>query len=126
MNITNSIVLLLCLLMSFSDIKATDSVPFTDDKKESKEIIIIQIDDQLDNQLASLAEYTYDLYQKHDRGLIKITTYSDLSDEAKVSDLMELLDQKGLDDGDIIAEKKELEVAQAYFTISVTSGPAVQ
>jgi len=39
---------------------------------------------------------------------------------------MELLDQKGLDDGDIIAEKKELEVAQAYFTISVTSGPAVQ
>ena len=73
MNITNSIILLLCLLMSFSDIKAIDSLPLTDDKKDSKEIIIIQIDDQLDDQLSSLAEYTYDLYQKHGRGTVSYT-----------------------------------------------------
>lgn len=112
--------------MSFSDIKASETVPFTDDKKESKEIIIIQLDDQLDDQLTSLAEYTYSLYQKHNRGLIKITTYTDHLDESRIIDLMKLLDKKGLDEGDIIEERKELEVDQAYFTISVTSGPEVQ
>jgi len=61
MNITNSIVLLLCLLLSISDIKATASAPLTDDKKENKEIIIIQIDEQLDAQLSSLADYAYQL-----------------------------------------------------------------
>ncbi len=126
MNITNSIILLLCLLMSFSDIKAIDSVPLTDDKKDSKEIIIIQIDDQLDDQLSSLAEYTYDLYQKHGRGIIKITIYTDDSDESSVDDLVLLLDKKGLDDGDIVEETKELEVDQPYFTISVSAGPAIQ
>ena len=126
MNITNSIILLLCLLMSFSDIKAIDSVPLTDDKKDSKEIIIIQIDDQLDDQLSSLAEYTYDLYQKHGRGIIKITIYTDDSDESSVDDLVLLLDKKGLDDGDIVEEIKELEVDQPYFTISVSAGPAIQ
>ena len=126
MNITNSIILLLCLLMSFSDIKAIDSVPLTDDKKDSKEIIIIQMDDQLDDQLSSLAEYTYDLYQKHGRGIIKITIYTDDSDESSVDDLVLLLDKKGLDDGDIVEEIKELEVDQPYFTISVSAGPAIQ
>jgi len=126
MNITNSIVLLLCLILSISDVKATDTAPLTDDKKDNKEIIIIQIDDQIEAQLSSIADYAYDLYQKHNRGLIKVTTYTDLSDESAVTKLISLLDKKGLDSGDMVAETKGLEVDNPYFTISVTAGPAVQ
>jgi len=65
-------------------------------------------------------------YQKYDRGLIKVTTYSDDGKESAVAKLLVLLDKKGLDHGDIVSEKRDLEVDNPYFTISVTTGPAVQ
>lgn len=126
MNVTNSIVLLLCLLLSFGEANATDFVAPHSDEKESKEIIIIQIDDNLDKQLTSLASYTFDLYKRFDHGIIKITAYTDLKEEKAITELTSLLGDKGLTTSSIVIENKELELDQAYFTISVSSGPAVQ
>jgi len=114
------------MLVSFTSINAIDPAPPTDDKTEKKEIIIVQIDEDLSAQISALADYAYQIYHNLDRGVIKITTYTDLNQESSVSELLALLDDKGVTKNDIIIEKKGLELDQAYFTISVAEGPAVQ
>jgi len=123
MSVSNSILLLLCSFLCLTETKASLTDPVTDDKKE---IIIVQIDEELNEQIVSLANYAYQLYKGHDRGMIKVTIYSDLNQEAVVTDLINMLGDKGVEKDDLLSEHKDLEVETAYFTISVSEGAAIQ
>ncbi len=129
MNIANSRSLLLCLTVCLFALTANASSYINGDKKETKkEIIIVNIDEDLTNQLSSLADYTYNIYKASQKSVVTITSYlsdKDLESE-EVSNLVLLLKKRGVDEDHLVVKKDDFEHSQAYFTLSIVGGPDVQ
>ncbi len=129
MNIANSKMLLLIAAMCFCTYVGSATVSTNGIAKEvKKEIIIVNVDNDLSNQVAGLADYAFNLYKSGNKGSITITTYlkGEISDSPEVTDLLDRLSKLGVEKDDLVVKQEELVVPIAYFTVSIAAGPDVQ
>jgi hypothetical protein len=128
MDITKSRALLLSLFVCFSLISSVATpISFGNEKKPTKELIIVNVDAQLTSQLGSLVEYVHNLYQSNKDGVITIKTYMNIeSDQSSVDSLIILLRKVGVSKSDIKLIKESSTLENPYFTLSVSSRSAIQ
>lgn len=128
MNVTNSRALLLSLLLCllFTGISASDSNTESP-KKSVRDLIIVQVDDQLNAQIDALSNYTLHLHKSKNKGQITIKEYlvkDHKNDQVKF--LITQLIEKGISEENIVFETAQSATGNAYFTVSVTTGPDIQ
>ncbi len=128
MDITKSRAFLLCLFVCFSLISSVAGpFYFGNEKKPTKELIIVNVDAQLNNQLGSLAEYVHNLYRSNKDGMITIKTYINIeADQSSVDSLIILLTKQGVSKSDIKLIRESSTLENPYFTLSVSSRSAIQ
>lgn len=129
MNIANSRSLLLCILVCLFALSANATLyPNGDNKETKKEIIIVNIDEDLNGQLSSLADYTYNVYRASQKSVVTITTYLSNNEEesSEITDLVTLLTKLGVEKDHLIVKKDGKDHDRDYFTLSIAAGPDVQ
>ncbi len=129
MNIANSRSLLLCILVCLFASSANATLfPNGDTKETKKEIIIVNIDEDLNGQLSSLADYTYNVYRASQKSVVTITSYlSDKDSEStEITDLVTLLKKLGVEKDHLVVKTDAEDHDRAYFTLSIAAGPDVQ
>lgn len=130
MNIANSRALLLSLIISLFtlSLSATNGITEKAKKDTKKDLIIVNIDPDLSDQLAGLANYTFGLYKAHDNGMVSIKRYvnEDTKDQDAVNELIVLLKGLGVGQDRITISDEKLALDKPYFTLSVSAGPNVQ
>ena len=129
MNIANSRSLLLCILVCLFASSANAALYTNGETKGTKkEIIIVNIDEDLNSQLSSIADYTYNVYRAAQKSVVTITAYlSDKDAEStEITDLVSLLTELGVEEEHLVIKKDAKEHNLAYFTLSIAAGPDVQ
>ena len=131
MNIFNSHILLVCLFMSayFTAGASVDLDTFSPTEDSKKELIIVNVDENLSSSLDQLATYVQQLFGTDDAGNITIKRYiSDGDEKSKksINSLVVLLVQKGIPEDHIEVADEALKLDHPYFTLTVSEGPDVQ
>ena len=130
MNMINSHSLLLCVFLCMSNLLlAFNGTPTERSKTSNKELIIINVDEELSSSLDDLAKYVHHLFDSKKESQITIKRYineSDVESRATVSDLVTLLIENGITADHIKVKDEPLKLTQPYFTIAVSEVPEVQ
>jgi len=82
----------------------------------------------INDQIIGLAQYVHDLHIDKNDGEILIKTYlkDQLDQSATIDLLVTTMKNLGVEDAKIKVSNEELTLDEAYFSLSVSSGPAVQ
>ena len=111
---------MLCILVCLFASSANAALYTNGETKETKkEIIIVNIDEDLNSQLSSIADYIYNVYRDAQKSVVTIT--ANLSDKdaesTEITDLVSLLTELGVEEEHLVIKKDAKEHNLAYFTL---------
>ena len=128
MNIANSRALLLSVIVClFSLSVGAIQIDISHKSNKTKEVIIVNIDSELNDDLPDLAQYTFDLHNSLGDGLVTIKDYQPSgSDLTPINRLVVMLHDLGIKKDQIVLKHVESAPITPYFTVSVTPSSEVQ
>lgn len=131
MNLTNSksllLVILCCILMSPIIGTANDANDTLKDQK--KELIIVNVDEELTASLTDLADYVLTIYSPKTEDKITIKRYLNAEDgESKevISELVQLLVSSGISTEHIEVLDAHTSLNHPYFSLAIATTKEVQ